>query len=298
MADTLDSLTAALLHAAQKAGAAAADAIAVSGTSVSIDVLNGALEHAERSEGVDIGLRVLIGKRQACVSSSDTSPTTLATMAERAVAMARQAPEDPSIGLADADQLAQAPEIAALELADPAPEPAPAALEDDARRAEDAALGHEGISQVQAASAGYGRTRIHLAASNGFSGGYARSSRAISCVAITGQGTAMERDYFGDARVFQSDLMGPEEIGNIAATRTLARAGARQPRTGSFPVLFDERIASSLIGHLLAAVNGTAIARGASWLRDSLGQQVLPASLSLIEDPHRHRTSGSRPFDA
>ncbi|MEL6594650.1 MAG: metallopeptidase TldD-related protein [Pseudomonadota bacterium] len=272
--------------------------MAVDGTSLSIDVRQGALEQAERSEGIDIGLRVLIGQKQACVSSSDVKPDTIAQMAERAVAMAREAPEDPHIGLADVDQLARDWDVAALELADPADEPDPSALQDAALRAEAAALSHEGISQVDAASAGYGRRRIHLAASNGFSGGYTRTDNGMSCVAITGTGTQMERDYDGDFRVFASDIRTPEEIGNQAAKRTLQRAGARKPKTGSYPVLFDERISSSLIGHLLAASNGTNIARGASWLRDAMDQPVLPDTLSLTENPHRKRMPSSKPFDA
>lgn len=297
MAKALEHLTGQLLDAARKAGADAADALAVRGASLSIDVLKGRLEHAERSEGVDIGLRVLIGKRQANVSASDISDGTIRAMAERAVAMAREAPEDPCIGLADSADLARGWDSAALELCDPAPEPAPSELEEDARRGEAAALAVSGVSQVQAASAGYGNQQIHLAASNGFSGGYARSSRSISVVAISGTGSGMERDYNGESRTFQADLPAAEEIGALAGERAVARAGSRRPPTGAFPVLYDERISSSLIGHLLAAVNGTAIVRGASWLRDALGREVLPAALSLIEEPHRPRISGSRPFD-
>ncbi len=298
MSDTLESLAHALLDAARKAGAEAADAIAVDGTSISIDVRNGRLEQAERSEGVDIGLRVLIGHRQACVSASDTRPETMAAMAERAVAMAREAPEDPTIGLADPSQLARDWDLAALELLDPAEEPTAAALEDDARRAEAAARAVAGITQVDSAGAGYGRRQLHLAATNGFSGGYGLSSRSISCVAITGTGTGMERDYHADSRIFAADLIDAETIGRVAAERALARAGARKPRTGAFPVVYDERVAGSLIGHLLSAINGAAIARGASWLRDALGEAVLPPGLTLTEDPHRPRVMSSRPFDA
>ncbi|MFV2038576.1 MAG: TldD/PmbA family protein, partial [Paracoccaceae bacterium] len=247
--------------------------------------------------GIDIGLRVLIGQRQACVSASDTGARTITTMAQRAVAMAREAPKDATIGLAEPGQLATSWNAAALELADASDEPDAATLQNDARRAEAAALAVKGISQVQAASAGYSRRAIHLATSNGFSGGYARTDRATSCVAITGEGSGMERDYCVESRLFQCDLPAPEEIGRIAAERTVARAGARKPRTGAYPVLFDERIAASLIGHLLSAINGTAIARGASWARDLLHQQVLPANLSITEDPLRARASGSRPFD-
>jgi PmbA protein len=298
MSADLERLTAHLLDAARKAGADAADALAVDGTSLSIDVLKGKLEHAERSEGIEVGLRVLIGQRQACVASSDIGDAAIARMAEQAVAMAREAPEDSSAGLAEPGQLARTWDIAALDLDDPAPEPTPAELQDDACRAEAAALAVPGVSQTQSAGAGYGRRRIHLAATNGFSGGYARTQRSTSCVAITGTGTGMERDYFGETRTYQSDLPDPEEIGRIAGERTAARAGARKPPTGRFPVVYDERIASSLIGHLLSAINGAAIVRGSSWLRDAMGQEVLPKGMSLVEDPLRPRIGGSRPFDA
>lgn len=293
----LERLTHALLDAARRAGAEAADAMAVDGRSTSIDIRAGALEQAERSEAVEIGLRVLIGGRQACVSASDISDATIAALAERAVAMAREAPDDPTAGLADPAQIARDWNLAALELADPAEEPSAAALEADARAAEAGAMAARGITQVQA-SAGYSARRVHLAATNGFSGAYGRTSRSVSAVAFTGEGTAMERDYAGEGRVFQADLPDAAGIGALAAERALARAGAVKPRTGHFPVLFDERVAASLVGHLLAAVNGTSIARGASWLRDGLGQQVLPKGLSIIEDPLRPRISGSRPFDA
>lgn len=298
MTQSLEELTHALLFAAKKAGASQADAIAVQGTSLAIDVRGGQLEQAERSEGVDIGLRVFLGQRQACVSASDTSAQTISVMAERAIAMAQEAPEDGTIGLAEPEQLSDLRSAEGLQLCDPTPEPAPAALQEDARRAEAAALSHEGISQVQSASAGYSARSIHLAATNGFTGGYSRTDRSISCVAIAGSGADMERDYDGDSRIFQADLRSPEDIANTAATRTLERMGARKPPTGAYPVLFDERVSSTLLGHVLAAINGASIARGSSWLRDALGQQILPSELSIIEDPHRPRVSGSRLFDA
>ncbi len=298
MTRTPEDISQSLLQAAQKAGAEAADAIVVDGSSISVEVRNTALEHAERSEGTDLGLRVFLGKRQAIVSSSDSRPETLAAMAERAVAMAREAPEDPFTGLAENEQLATDWDMAAFELFDPTPEPTAEALMQDALEAEAAAMAVSGVSQVSDAAAGFGTHRVHLAATNGFSGGYARTSRSVSCVAISGKGTGMERDYDGDSRTFQSDLRSAEEIGRSAGERAVQLVGARKPATGTFPVLFDERISSSLIGHLVAASNGAAIARGASWIKDSLGEQVLPEQLSLIEEPHRPRISGSRPFDA
>ncbi|WP_415234208.1 TldD/PmbA family protein [Pseudorhodobacter sp.] len=296
MTRSLEKLTDALLLAAKHAGADAADAIAVEGIATAIDIRAGALEQAERSEGVELGLRVLIGRRQACVSVSDTSAATLQAVAERAVAMAREAPEDPYAGLADPSQLARGWDMAALDLCDLTPEASAAALEADARRAEAAAMAVAGITQVEA-SASQSRRQIHMAASNGFSGGYARSSRSLSAVAFTGSGTGMERDWAAEGRIHAADLPSAEEIGALAAHRALERVGARKPKTGAYPVLYDERISSGLIGHLLGAINGATIARGSGWLRDALGQQILPGGLSVIEDPHRPRISGSRMFD-
>lgn len=297
MTQSPEALCHALIDAARKAGADAADAMAAEGSSLSIEVREGKLEHAERSEGTDLGLRVFVGKRQALVSSSDMRPETIAAMAERAVAMAKEAPEDPYAGLADPSQLANGWNLAALELEDPSGEPEPAALQADALAAEAACQDVDGITQVQSAAAGYGRHAVHLAATNGFSGGYQRTGRSLSCTGIAGTGTGMERDHDGDSRTFQADLRSAGDIGRTAGERAVARLGARKPKTGSFPVLFDERISSSLIGHLMSAANGAAIARGSSWLKDSLGRQVLLETLSVIEDPHRPRISGSRPFD-
>lgn len=292
-----DDLAQAMLDAAKAAGADAADAIVVSGESQSIETLSGKLETADSAEGVDIGLRVLIGQKQAVIGSSDVRPQTITEMADRAVAMAQAAPDDPYVGLADAGQLATTIDAAALELYDPDAAPDPQILLEKSLEAEAAALDVQGVSQVQASGAGYSATDIFLAASNGFAAGYRRSGWSISCVAITGTGAEMERDYCGESRVFWGDLPSASEIGRLAGERTVERAGPTKPPTGTYPVLFDERISSSLIGHLLGAINGNAIARGASWLKDAMGEQVLPAGMDLIEDPTRARISGSKPFD-
>ena len=297
MSADLAALAERLLAAGRAAGADAADAVAVSGNSLSIEVRNGALEHAERAEGVDLGLRVLVGRRQACVSASDTRPETIAAMAERAVAMAREAPEDPFCGLADPAMLARDRDAAPLDLVDPEPLPEPDALKAVALAAEAAALAVPGVTRMDAAGAGWSAGRFHLAASNGFSGGYARTGHSVQAVAICGEGTAMERDYAFEGRAHRADLPDPAEIGRLAGERTVAMAGASKPPTGAFPVLYDERVASGLIGHLVQAINGSAIARGASWLKDAMGERVLPAGIDLVEDPFRPRIAGSRPFD-
>jgi PmbA protein len=230
------------------------------------------------------------------VSASDTSEATIATMAERAVAMAREAPEDRWAGLAEPEQLARTWDLAALELSDDSPEPGATALERDALEAEAAAMAGRGITQAEA-QAEYHRNVVHLAASNGFRGGYGRTARSISAQAFTGEGTAMEHDWAAETRIFQADLPAAAGTGALAAERALARVGARRPRTGACAVIYDERVSASLIGHLLSAVNGNAVARGATWARDLLGAAVLPPALSVIEDPLRPRAGRSRPFD-
>jgi len=296
MARSLETLTEALLQAARKAGADAADALAADNTWQRITIRDGRLETAERAENTEMGLRVLVGQRQALVGVSDTSDATLAAMAERAVAMAREAPEDRWIGLADPAELATDLDAAALDLIDDQPDPDAASLEEAARRAEASALALGGITQAEA-SGGYGRSYVHFSTSNGFRGGYGRTNGWVSVSAFTGEGTGMETDWAAESRVHMADVPPPEEIGQRAAERTLARLGARKPKTGTYPVLYDERVASSLIGHLLSAINGNAIARGSSWARDLLQAQVLPQGLSLIEDQMRPRSGRSRPFD-
>lgn len=298
MAHDLAALADQLLSAARVAGADTADTLVVQGTALTLDVRGGALEQAERSEGVDLGLRVMIGQKQACVSASDTSANAIAAMAERAVAMAQIAPDDPWIGLADSQQLSSVRDAAGLDLYDPNDEPAPDALKDAALEAEAAALAVDGVAQTQGASATYGARNVWLATSDGFAGGYHRTDNAVSCVAIAGEGNAMERDSDGDYRVHRSDLRSPTQIGTRAGERAVAGLNARKPPKGQVPVLFDERVSASIIGHIMGAVSGAAVARGGSWLRDALGTQILPQNLTLTEDPLRPRVPGSRPFDA
>jgi len=298
MTMALTDLTAAMLTAARAAGADAADAIAIRSTSISVEVRGGKLDEAQRAEGIDLGLRVFIGQCSAIVSSSDQRPATLARMAERAVAMAREAPPDPTQGLADPGQLGTRRDYAALDLCDPGPEPDAASLQQAALTAEAAAMAVPGVTQMESSGAGHGRYNVALAATNGLSVDYSRTDFGLSATAISGTGTGMERDYDYDSRLHRADLRDAQDIGHSAGMRAAAMQGARRPATGTYPVLFDERVAASLIGHLLGAINGSAIARGSSWLRGAMGQQVLPAALSLTEDPHLPRRNASRWLDA
>lgn len=293
----LSRLTQALLDEALKAGADCADAIAVDGASVSLSMRQSALEQVERSEAIEIGLRVICKGRQAVTSASDISDETIRQLAVRGVAMAKEAPVDPYVGLADPSEIVASWDVAALEIEDHAPPPSADLLEQAILQAEAAALQVKGITQVETSGA-YSKSHVHLAATNGFSGGYGRSFYSISALAFTGEGLKMDRDWAAESRIFWNDMPDSAKIGQLAAERSLARIGAVQPKSGRFPVLFDERVSSTLIGHLLGAINGAVIARGASWLLDAKGQAVLPRGISLIDDALRPRSSASRPFDA
>ena len=298
MKNSLSDSAQQLLDIAKLAGAQSADVLIVDGTSVSIDVREGELEHAESAEGVDIGLRVIQGDRQASVSISDLSKSAMEQMAERCIAMANEAPRDPYCGLATSQEFATDWDVDQLELYDSSPKPSAEYLKEMAVRAEASALSIKGVSKAQGASSALSDMTIHLATSNGFSGGYRRTSHSISCVAISGEGLSMERDWCGESHSHYASVPSPEEIGCLAGERAVARAGAVRPPTGFFPVLFDERISSSLIGHLVAAINGASIVRGSSWLKNYLGEQILPSNVSLFEDPSRKSMAGSKPFDA
>tara|TARA_R110002096_G_scaffold46032_6_gene123069 strand:- start:41283 stop:42629 length:1347 start_codon:yes stop_codon:yes gene_type:complete len=297
MTQDLNQIAHQLLDIAKRAGAHAADVLVVDGTAVSIDVRAGVLEHAERAEGVDIGLRVIQGDRQASVSASDVSADVMEQMAQRCIAMANEAPRDPHCGLAETDKLVTNWDVDALELYDPATAPTSDELQDIAMRTEAAALRVDGVAKAQGASSMLSDVSVHLATSNGFAGGYRRTSHSVSCVAISGDGLDMERDWYGDSRSHYSDVLNAQEIGRLAGERAVARSGAGRPPTGSFPVLFDERVSSSLIGHLVGAINGSSIVRGSSWAKDKLGEQILPKGMSLREDPTRKYVGGSKPFD-
>lgn len=284
-----------LVAAARRAGADEADAVLADGTSLSVAWRLGALETLERSEGGDIGLRVLIGKRQAMVSSADRNKAALDDLVARAVAMARTVPEDPYAGLADPADLA--PSLPEIDLCDPA-EYTAERLIDAARRAEDAARAVPGVTNSEGAEAGWGKTLVACVGSNGMARAYWLSHASVSAVALAGEGAAKERDYDYTTAVYWSDLESPEAIGLRAGERAVARLGARRGRTARLPVVFDPRVSRGLVGNFLGAINGAAVARGTTFLRDSLEKSVFPGHVSIVEDPHRPRGLNSKPVDA
>ncbi|MBV9655378.1 MAG: TldD/PmbA family protein [Acetobacteraceae bacterium] len=286
-----------LIGRARRAGADAADAVLASGTSLSVQRRLGQTEHVERSEGQDLGLRVFVGKRSAIVSSSAIDRGGFDRLAERAVAMARAVPEDPYGGLAAEAVLDTALlDAASLDLADAA-EPDTEALVARASQAEEAALSVPGITNSEGAEAGYSRTALALATSAGFAGRYARTGHSVSVTALAGEGTGMQRDYDYSSAVHLADLEDAREIGLSAAHRAIARLDPRRPKTTVLPVVYHPRVAGGLVGHLLGAINGASVARGTTFLKDKLGQRVLPAGIDVFDDPRRVRGLRSRPFD-
>ena len=290
----LTDLAQRLVEAAIRAGADAADAVAVRGVSQGVEIRDGKVEESERAEGDDVGLRVLIGRKQAVVSTNDIRAD-VATLAARAVAMARIAPEDKYAGLADPSLLAK--EFPDLDLLDPAA-PSVEELERRARAAEAAGLAVKGVTKSGGASASAGIGGMVLVTSTGFCGAYLRSSQGISMTAIAGEGTGMERDYDFTSAIHATDLASPESIGRTAGERAVARVNPRKVATCKVPVVFDPRVSSSLVGHLIGAINGASIARKTSFLKDRMGQQLFDASVSIVDDPLRVRGLRSQPFDA
>jgi PmbA protein len=291
----LGTLAERLVDAARRAGADAADAVAVRSASLSVELRDGAVEESERSERDDFGLRVLVGRRQAVVSSNDLRGDAVRTLAERAVAMARVAPEDPFAGLAEPSQLAQA--FPDLDLLDPELPPVER-LEQRARAAEAAALAVKGVSKSGGASASAGIGGLVLATSHGFRGAYLGSQHGFSMTAIAGDGTGMERDYDYSSTLHAADLEAPERIGRSAGERAVRRLNPRKVATRSVPVVFEARAAGSLVGHLASALNGAAVARGTSFLRERMGQRIFAPGIRIVDDPLRMRGLRSRPFDA
>jgi PmbA protein len=283
-----------LIAAAMHAGADAADAIAVRSVSLGVEVREGAVEESERSEGDDLGLRVFIGRRQAVVSGNDLKMDPV-DLAARAVAMARAAPEDPFTGLADADQLAR--DIPDLDLLDTVL-PNVMELEERAKRAEAAALLVKGVAKSGGAGAAAGISGVVLTTSSGFHGSYTSSFHSISMTAIAGEGTAMERDYDYSTALHAADLESPEKIGRTAGERSVERLNPRKVESKRIPVVFDRRVSGSLVSHLASAINGAAVARRTSFLKDKLEKRIFKRGISIIDDPLRRRGLRSRPFDA
>jgi PmbA protein len=283
-----------LIQAARKAGADAADALLVEGVSAGVSYRLGKLEDVERAESRDLGLRVFVGARVAFVSSTDLSEDRLAELPERAVAMAKLAPEDKYAGLAPRELLAR--DFPSLDLED-ASEPSTETLIERAKSVEGAAMAVKGITNSEGGGASYARTGIALATSEGFRGSYAATSHGIGVAVLAGEGTGMERDYAQSNARHASDMETPDVVGKRAGERTIKRLNPRQAKSQRAPVIYDPRVSASLVGSFAGAISGASIARGVSFLKDKMGQAVFGPSINIIDDPHRVRGLRSKPFD-
>lgn len=284
-----------LTEAAKKAGADAADAIYFCDSSTDVSMRLGALEDVSRSEGEGIGLRLFVGKRSASVSSSDMDKAALSALVTRALAMAKEAPEDAYAGLAPAELLLRAAP-ADLDL-DDGSEADPEGLRARALEAEDAARAIKGVTNSEGGSASHNRVRIAIATTTGFVGGYGTSSHSTSASVLAGEGSDMQRDYAWHASRYLEDLNGAQMIGTRAGQRAVARMNPGRMTSGAMPVVFDPRVGTTFVGALTGAISGQAMARRTSFLLDRLGEQIFAPGISLVDDPFRTRGLRSRPFD-
>ncbi|HEX7856458.1 MAG TPA: metallopeptidase TldD-related protein [Sphingobium sp.] len=284
-----------LVAAARKAGADAADAVYGCDASSSVSVRLGALEDVERSESEHVSLRVFVGRRSASISSSDMAAATLASLVDRAIAMAKEAPEDAWSGLAPEDRLLRG-HPANVDIVDDA-DPEPTLLRERALEAEEAARGVSGITNSEGAGAGHGRSQVALVTSHGFAAAYAGTSHSTWASVLAGTGDAMQRDYASHSARYLDDLDTADAIGLRAGHRTVARLNPRRVESGPMPIIFDPRVGNSLVGHLIGAIVGPAITRRSSFLLDSLGKAIFPEGITILDDPRRPRGMRSRPFD-
>ena len=285
-----------LIKDAKSAGADSADAIIVDGTSVSVTYRLGKLEHLERSEGGDIGLRVFKGNRQAIVSSADRKSAALKELVERAVSMAETVPEDPFCGIADPSQLAKT--LPVIDICDPANIPVETLIS-HAEACEAAARAVSGVTHSEGASASWGRHNVAVASSNGFARAYESSGSSLSASVLAGDSNkGMETDYDYTAAVYFSDLRHPEDVGRSAGEKAVKKLGGRKVISQKLPIIYDPRVARSLVGHFIAAINGTAVARGTTFLKDLMGKEIFSSAITITEDPHQNRGLRSKPCDA
>ncbi|WP_262690321.1 TldD/PmbA family protein [Kordiimonas aestuarii] len=295
MTDSTLDLLSDLVSKAVKGGADAADAVAVDARSRGVSWREGKLEDVEGSEGEDIGLRVIIGHKQASVSTSDRREANLKALIERTIAMAKAVPDDDYCGLAPEDRLHRGP-LADLDLYDDT-EVSAEELTDLAREAEDATRSVDGVTNSAGAGASASSWAITLATSHGFSGHYQGSSFSVSSSAIAGEGTGMERDYeFTSARHF-NDIMSASWVGREAGERAVRRLGPVRMPSGKLPVVFSPRVANSMLGHLSGAINGASVARGSSFLKGKMGEAIFAPDVTVSDDPLRKRGLQSKLFD-
>jgi PmbA protein len=294
MAEQVFNLLEDLIKSAKALGADDADAIYVNGKSLSASVRFGNTETVEQSDGHDLGLRVFCGKKKAIVSSNDLNEKSIKLLAERAVTMAKASPDDLCSRIARPDELIK--NIPELDLYD-AEKPTTEALLEKIKATEEIALNTKGITNSEGAEGGWSESEVYLIASNGFQGHYKRSGHSLGVSVLAEDNGEKQREYSGHSAVRYNDLDPSAKIANKAASGAIKRLGARKVKSGSFPVIFDQRIAPSFLGHLAGAINGQSIVRKTSFLQNALNQQIFSSNIQIIDDPHRQWGLNSKPFD-
>ena len=288
-----------LIDTALSNGATAADCVLSRSRGLSLTRRLGKDETIERYEDFDTGLRVFVGNKIASVSTNDNSETSIRDVAKRAVDMAKIAPQDDFSLIASQETLNDFPiqNSISVDSYDEV-EPNIDIIRDRAKEVEDSALSVKGITNSDGADASWGEGETLLMTSNGFFGSSKKSNHSVSVVVIAEKDGKMERDYDYSSKVFGKDLRNSNQIGIEAAKKTLARMGATKPLTGKYPVIFDPRVSRSIASHFASAINGSAIARKTSFLKDMLNKQIANPAINIIDDPFLKRGLGSRLFDA
>jgi len=287
----------ALAHA-KTLGATDAGAEASEGCGLSVSVRMGELENVERNRDKSLGVTVYIGNRRGNASTSDFSRAAIEQTVQAAYDIARFTAEDPMAGLPDAQDIVPESQqrqdldlfhtwdIDSTQAAELAKKTEAAALKTDRR-----------ITNSEGAAVSAQQSHFFSAHTRGFRGGYASSRHSISVSPIAGRGDDMQRDSWYSSHRHPGDLASPEAIGRYAAERALSRLKSRKISTRQCPVLFESPLAAGLLGALVQALSGGALYRKSSFLLHSLGTQVLPQHIDLLEDPFVKRGKGSSPFD-
>jgi len=286
------------LAIARKLGASDSAAEVSEGAGLSVSVRKGEIENVERNRDKSLGVTVYLGQRRGNANTSDFSAAAIEQTVRAAFDIARFTAEDPAAGLPDAEDLASAEETARdLDLFHPWSLDAEgaAAL---ALRCEDAAFAtHRNITNSEGAATSAQQSHFWAGNSRGFRGGYASSRHSISVAPIAGRGAGMERDAWYSSMRNALALASPESVGRYAAERALSRLKGRKVPTCEVPVLFENTLAAGMLGALVQATSGGALYRRATFLLDSIGQQVMADHIDIDEDPFTLQGKASAAFD-
>lgn len=260
----------------------------------SYGVRMGEPETLERSESTALMIRLYKGQKKQVIRASNFDFDALKGMIDDTLPLMHALPEDPYVGLASKDQILK--DIPNLDIADPS-EPDEKAMMAMMNEAEKAALAHEKVTNSKGGEIAWERFSTALVASNGFEGSFEGTSASYYLQPVAGAKDGMQVDFDYSQAVYFDDLKNPEEVGRRAAEKVAAKLNPRKVKTGSYPVFFDRDIAGTIFSHLMEAISGDNIARGISFLKNSMGEQLFADNITLYDEPFKARGLGTRPFD-